>query len=479
MLKVMMTLCTICFSGMTIQHPSHFIVIHRTSRRWNVKKVSSIWSIILSLVLLLAGCSDMPLHKKTPIELTFWHVYGDQAHSPMNRLVDRFNNTIGREKGIVVCVTLLSNSADIHSALVAAAKKLPGSGELPDLFITYPKTALAIGADRLVDWKEHFSEPQLDDFVPSFLAEGEVDGRLILLPVAKSSNVLCINATIFERFSEETGIGYDALATWEGMFTAAKSYYKWSGGKAFFKYDDWMHYGMINTAALGGSFFKDKQINFQDPAFRNVWGKLAASAVSGEVCLLGGYLTTAMMTGEALCGVASTASIFYFQDTVTFSDNTTIPLRLKVLPVPSFEGGKALAIQRGGGLGLVKSSEEKERAAAVFAEWLTNEENNVPFAFETGYFPVKETAYRDFLKRHASQFQNGKYRELYNAIKKIHASHEFYTPPLFNSYGHVETDFTEAQLALFRKYRGTVSDTVEDSDAFIQKMFSELEASME
>ncbi|MDL2313525.1 extracellular solute-binding protein [Desulfovibrio sp. OttesenSCG-928-C14] len=341
-------------------------------------------------------------------------------------------------------------------------KKHPGSGELPDLFTTYPKTVLAIGPERLVDWKDYLSKEKLAEFVPSFVMEGEIDGRLVLLPVAKSSSALFINATIFEQFSRETGVRYEDLATWEGMLEASKRYFQWSGGKAFFKYDDWLHYSMINTASLGGEIFKDKKINFQDSTFQKVWGKLAAAAVSGEVCLLDGYATTAMMTGETLCGVESTASILYFQDNVIFPDNTSIPLRLRILPVPCFKEGKRLAIQRGGGLGLVKSTPEKEQAAAVFAEWLTAAENNVPFVMKTGYFPVKDVAYKNFLKQKDLHFQSDKYRELYLAIQKIHTEYEFYVPPFFDSYGEVEKIFSNTQIELFKKYHGNkeiLSDT--------------------
>ena len=428
----------------------------------------------LYISIFLFGCADLFPESK-PTVLTFWHVYGGQTNSPMNRLVERFNQTTGREKNITINVTSLSNSTDIHFALVAAAEKHPGAGELPDLFTTYPKTIFAIGSERLVDWKNHFSEQKLAEFVPVFLEEGKIDDRLILLPLAKSSSALFINATIFDQFSKETGISYESLATWEGMFQAAKRFHQWSGGKAFFKYDDWLHYSMINTASLGGNLFEGKNINFSDSFFRQVWSKLATSAISGEVCLLDGYATTAMMTGEVLCGVESTASVLYFKDTVTFPDNTTIPLRLKILPVPFFKEGKPLAIQRGGGLGLIKSTKEKEKAAVIFAEWLTAEENNVPFVIQTGYFPVKNHAFNNFIERNDALLKDEKYREVYRTIEEIHTKYTYYVPPYFDSYGEVEKKISNAQMKLFKQYVGKVSPLDLHSEAFHQKLLSELE----
>ena len=54
--------------------------------------------------LALAGCggSKTLLSPKDPTMLSIWHVYGEQADSPMNRLLTEFNDTVGREKGILL-----------------------------------------------------------------------------------------------------------------------------------------------------------------------------------------------------------------------------------------------------------------------------------------------------------------------------------------------------------------------------------------
>ena len=444
-----------------------------------MKKLASICSIVLSILFLPSGCTESPFETKPPVVLTFWQIYGGQTNSPMNSMVERFNQSVGREKGITINITSISTVDDLHSALIASVRKHPGAGDLPDLFVAYPKTILSMGVERMVDWKEYLTEEQLREFVPAFLAEGEIDGRQVLLPIAKSSSALFVNATIFDQFSRETGVAYESLATWEGMFLAAERYYQWSGGKSFFKYDDWMHYSMINTNSLGGDFFEDKKINFQDKVFQQVWRKLASSAISGEVSLLGGYATTAMMTGEVICGIESTAAILYYKDTVTFPDNTTIPLQLRIFPVPTFKNGKLLAIQRGASLALIKSTPEKERAAAIFAQWLTEPENNVPFVMASGYFPVKEIAYQNFLEKHDFQFKNECYRNLYDTIQTIHTQSKFYTPPYFDGYGAMEKKFVAAQIELFRKYKKQKNDMRFPLESLVQEMFSELQAEME
>ena len=54
--------------------------------------------LLSALLFTLSGCGEKSLlNKKEPVSLTFWHVYGEQAGSPMDLLVQEFNretNTI-------------------------------------------------------------------------------------------------------------------------------------------------------------------------------------------------------------------------------------------------------------------------------------------------------------------------------------------------------------------------------------------------
>lgn len=63
--------------------------------------------------LALAGCggSKTLLSAKDPTMLSIWHMYGEQADSPMNRLLTEFNDTVDKEKGILLNVTNMTNSA--------------------------------------------------------------------------------------------------------------------------------------------------------------------------------------------------------------------------------------------------------------------------------------------------------------------------------------------------------------------------------
>ena len=354
-------------------------------------------------------------------------------------------------------MTSVSNSTAIHSALVSAARLQPGSGDLPDLFICYPKTLAAMGSNRALDWNSWFSKKEREAFVPEFLEEGILDGGLRIFPLTKSTNIFYVNASIFDRFSRDTGVTYADLATWEGVFDAAEKYYRWSGGKAFFKYDDWLHYFMINTEALGGSFFSGENINWESPVLKKIWTPLARAALKGEVNLSPGYCTKAMMIGEAVCGIGSSASVIYFKDTVTFADNTTIPLRLVMLPVPLFRGAKPLVIQRGAGLCALKSTPDREYAASIFCKWLASEEINLPFAIRCGYFPVTKKALERLGREEDAEFSDNRHREQYKVMLDLYAHSSFYRPPVFGGYADMEFGFAPAMLAAFGNYSKNIS----------------------
>ena len=156
------------------------------------RKVISV-VIIVAILSMMAGCGKSQ-SRKEPITLTIWHVYGGQTESPLNDLIDEFNETIGKEKNIRVQVGSVTNTNTIHENVLASAFGDPGASKLPDMFVSYPKTVLAMPDDtELVDYYDYFTEEELNEFIPAFLEEGVIHERLSILPVAKSTEVMFVN----------------------------------------------------------------------------------------------------------------------------------------------------------------------------------------------------------------------------------------------------------------------------------------------
>ena len=175
-----------------------------------MKKTTAFLITLALFMSCLCGCAGQTKPSvETPVTLTMWHVYGSQTKSPLNTMIDEFNNTVGKENGIVINVVSITSSSEIDQALSAAASNRPGAEELPDLFTAYPRVAEIIGTDRLLAWDDYFSGSELSAFTAEFLAEGYFDGKLLMLPVAKSSEALYLNKTLFDEFSDEQEIALE------------------------------------------------------------------------------------------------------------------------------------------------------------------------------------------------------------------------------------------------------------------------------
>ena len=381
-----------------------------------MKKLVSFLLISAILLIPLSGCTKSELSKNDPVTLTMWHVYGEQADSPMNRLVEEFNQTTGAEKGIIINVTGMSNASAIGKKLLDAKAGKPDAGEMPDLFFGHKSNAIELGTENLVDWRELFSEKELSGFVPEFLSDGEEDGKLFVFPVAKSTFLLFISGGRFERFSNDTGVTYESLSDWDGFFDAAAKYYEWSGGKPFCSFDYPLRNIELSAMSKGSSdYMSGDWYNFDDEVFKESFMQFANALSSGHIVISDLYSNTQVMTGEVLSGLGSSAAILYYNDTVTYPDGTSEPMDLKILPMPQPDSDKKYITQAGVGLLACKTTSQKAEAARVFAKWLTESERNLAFAAETGYMPVTRSA---FEKIGGYNFKNADYENLFAAFSR-------------------------------------------------------------
>ena len=397
-------------------------------------------TLLISLLLLaglvgcLAGCGEQTtLDPNNPVTLSFWHVYGEQADAPMNRLIAEFNASVGLEKGIVVNVTNVTNTSKIGGQLKSAMEGEPGAPEMPDIFSSHTSHAGLLGAENLVDWNTWFTEKELKKYVPEFVESGMTDAGLSIFPLSKSSYALFLNGTQFARFSADTGVTYDDLATWEGFFAAAAKYYEWSGGKTFCAMDYLIRHVELDLQSKKGSpfFLDDGWFDFDDSAVYDSWMMFAEPLSKGHIAVSEQYSNTHVTTGEMLCGIGSAASITYFSDTVTYPDNTTEPMNLHILPLPMSGSEIEYIPQSGVGIASYQTTEQKAEAASVFVRWLTEGKRNLDFAVQTGYMPVCTDAYQEIK---SYEYPNDAYASLFDAIFTMHEKYTAVSRPDFDGY---------------------------------------------
>ena len=393
--------------------------------------------LLTMLLFALSGCGEKSLlDKKAPVTLTFWHVYGEQAGSPMDMLVQEFNRTVGVERGVQINVTGTSSASKIGGYLKEAQSGGKDVQEMPDLFTCHISDALELGEDNLVDWNGWFTTEELSDFVPGFLDDGTAeDGRLLVFPVSKSTQLLMCNGSGFARFSDATGVSYNDLATWEGFYDAAGKFYDWSG-KPFCALDYPIR--AVELCALehgsGELYTESGWYDTENAIFKESWMRFARALAQGHVVVSDLYSNTQVMTGDVVCGLGSSAAILYYNDTVTYRDGTQEPMDLHVVPMPMTEGADALMTQAGVGLCAYKTTEQKAEAAALFVRWLTEAERNLDFVAQTGYMPVRNGAFGAIESYIGFPEPAEAYQSLYAALKTMRESYVPMSEPRFEGY---------------------------------------------
>lgn len=408
--------------------------------------------VVMLLLYSLTGCDGVKLDPKHPVTITMWHNYGGQMQSVMDELIDEFNSALGRKKGVIISVTSISASKDIEKKLSMIVAGDPGAPDMPDIVTAYPKTALILSEHGLLaPLDDQFSSEELKAYLPQFIEEGGLpDGKLYVFPIAKSTEVLFVNQTLFDRFSAATGVKLADLFTFEGIAEAAIEYYKWTDsltpnrandGKAFYTADSWFNIAQVGIAQMGGQFVSRDRLNVDSDDFRRIWNFAVPPTLAGGYAVTNGYSSDLSKTGEIVCSTGSTAGILFYGDNITYPDNTIEATTYTVLPYPIFKGGKKFALQRGAGMCVARSSPKKEYAAALFLKWFTQPEQNMRFVSSTGYLPVTKKAFENNMKQEIKTAKNANLKKLLRAATQMYGEYTFMIPPNYESFDSLSKEY--------------------------------------
>ncbi|WP_368220650.1 extracellular solute-binding protein [Anaerotruncus rubiinfantis] len=418
---------------------------------------------LLTTAVLTVGCSGAPaaqqqqeLNPDDPVSVEIWHYYNGPQKMAFDELVTEFNETVGQEKGIVVEAFSQGNVNDLFRKVHEAADKKVGAGEVPDVFAAYSDTVYDLDQAGLVAALDDYITPEeLSEYVEGYIAEGRFDasGSLKIFPTAKSTEIMMINKTDWDKFAAETGADLDSLATIEGVVAAAQSYYNWTDGltpeiendgRAFFGRDAMANYMVIGYYQTAGHPLfetRDGAVVFEpdEAAFRRLWDNYYVPYINGWFGAYGRFRSDDAKTGDIIALVGSTSGSLYFPDTVTLSDTESYPIEAVVMPAPIFDGAKPSAVQQGAGMAVIKSDPQTELAAVTFLKWFTEEERNIRFSVSSGYLPVKKAA---------------------NNMEKIlmaHSEGDAFTPTLEKTFAVAIEEVHTHEMYAERAFRGSAA----------------------
>lgn len=353
------------------------------------------------------GTKKVKLDPDHPVSLKIWHYYNGTQQAIFDDLVEEFNATQGKDEGIYVESYSYGSVSDLEQAVSDSLAGTVGADNLPDIFSSYADTAYAVQKEgKLTDLTQYFSADELGKYVDSYVKEGYFaqDGALYLIPVAKSTEVMMINKTDWDKFADATGSSLDELATIEGVVSVAEKYYDWTDaqtpdvqddGKAFYGRDSMANYFVIGMKQMGKEIFQvdDGKVTFNTDKelIKRLWDDYYVPYVKGYFAAYGKFRSDDVKTGDIIAYTGSTSSTFYFPDSVE-TDEDSYPIDYIVQDAPIMEGGENYKVQQGAGMAVTKSDEEHEYASCEFLKWFTEKENNLRFVCDSGYLPVTKDA---------------------------------------------------------------------------------------
>lgn len=432
-----------------------------------MKNYSKKITAALLLASLLTGCASggtsggtkdysKLLDKDSPAEITIWHYYTGIQQTQFDEMVLEFNNTVGAEEGIVVEALSKNSVRELADSVVASVNGDAGAEELPNIFGTYAETAYIVDEKgKLADLSPYFTDDEISEYVDAYIDEGRIAQKDVLkiFPVAKSTEIMMLNLTDWQKFADSENVSYDDLSTWEGVAATAEKYYSYTDaltpdvpndGKALFGRDSIANYMVIGAKQLGHEFAKvDENGNItvvsDKDTLRRLWDNYYVPYVKGYYAAKSRFRSDDMKTGAIIAMVCSNSAASYCPDEVTINDDYTYPIEIAVLDVPNFEGCDPCIVQQGAGMSVTKSDEKTEYACSVFLKWFTDEQRNIEFAANSGYLPVKKSANDiDKILSYNSDINERMKETFETAISEIN-SYSLYTAPPFEASADVRS----------------------------------------
>lgn len=416
--------------------------------------------IILSGLVMACKNPKHGLSPNKPVTLRIWHYYNGPQKTAFDDLVKEFNDTVGREYGIMVEAFNQGSVSDLMKKISDSLNNRVGSDEIPDIYAAYADTAYeAYLKDRLTNLNTYMTKEEIAEYL--YMEEGNFGngGGHYLFPIAKSTEVLILNKTAWDEFVSDTGAKEEDLQTNEGITKLGALYYDWTDsrtktpndGKAFFGRDALSNYIIVGSMQLSQELFNvnggEVTYNVNPGAMRVLWDNYYIPYLKGHFLALGRFRSDDMRTGDIIALTCSSPGAKFISDEVTRPDGSSYPIEIKAFPLPNFAGYPKYAVQQGAGMVINKSVESKEYASIVFLKWFTEADRNISFSVNTGYLPVKKSASNIDAIKHVMQSQgnpiDGLTEDVLFTALSMTNEYTLYTSKAFkngnNAYNYVGT----------------------------------------
>ncbi|MFF2909288.1 ABC transporter substrate-binding protein [Paenibacillus sp. NPDC057934] len=325
-----------------------------------------------------------------PVTIEFWYGLGGKLGENMDKLIQKFNAS---QKDVIVKGIVQSDYTETEQKLQAAI----ATGQVPAAVLSsnvdWARKGYFAPMDDLIAQLPDFNK---EDFVQTFLTQGQVDGKQFFLPMYGTTQVMYYRKDAFEK----NGIEADKLKTWEDLAAAAEKMSVKDGGKtSFYGWEPMWGYENMYDAVLskGGSVLSadGKTVTIDSPEWVQTWDSFRKWIHEDKIMRIhsGGqgweywYKTIDdVMKGQAAGYTGSSGD----QGDLDFGV-------VAAMEQPGWAGvgeGKPVAQALMAGIPS-KASDDQKQAAMKWLAYFTNSENTAFWSIQTGYISVRQSALQD------------------------------------------------------------------------------------
>ena len=311
--------------------------------------------------------ADIVTEIKEPVEITFWHA--------MNGDLEKF---MAENPNIKVTLQNQSSYKDLQqkiTATVASPKDLPTMTQAyPDWMFNPIKDNLVTDLTPYIE-NETLKFDNYEDILPSFREAAKIDGKIYGMPFNKSTEVLWYNKTLLDE------LGLKAPTTYDELVQVAKTI-KEKKGIAGAGFDSLNTYYTTFLKTEGKTF--DSSFDVTSEASAKALNYYLEGVKEGYFRIAGtdNYLSGPFGNGTVAMYVGSNAGENFVKQGV--GDK----FEVAAAPYPT-----SASLQQGTDLYVFSSATAEQKTAAyMFLKFLTTKENQITWASETGYMPVRQSA---------------------------------------------------------------------------------------
>lgn len=362
-----------------------------------------------------------------PCEITFWHAMSEQQEKTLTELTEQFNSE--NQYGIKVTLVNQGYYNDLSTKLTANA----AADTLPDMAQAYNSWLIPY-LDKVVRLDDFVASDfdQYDDLIESYRNECSQFGFINAVPFNKSTYVYFYNKTMFDE------LGLKAPETWADLEEIGKTM---MDGKQMVSlgFDDLA--GMLEASIRqnGGEYVTEAGAQFDNEKGLEAVTFITNLYSNGYARLVGedGYFSGPLSNQLIGAYVGSSTGASYV--------DTSSGWELGVAPLPG--NVQKAANQAGTNLVMFSKEDNKQKAVWEFMKFLTSADSTVKWAMETGYLPVRTSAYE------SETYQNFMKNDP-TAQAAYSQSEDFFTSPVFEKSYDIQSAVNTALEELILSKKG-------------------------